>query len=566
MAKRAVIYVRTSSEQQGEKCSPVEQEADCRLFAEEQGLIVVNVYRDIERYRVKNKWVEPSGVRYDRPGLLAMLCDAADDQFDVILAWREDRLYRGMRSMLLVLETIQQNKISIMLALETFDPATAPLKAWLAQIELENIKERMTMGVKARLKAGKANSGQDRYGYQRVGERIEVVPEEAEWVRQIFAWYIERIPLSEMRKYLLAANAPQKAATNPRKFPWSIHSIKGILEGAADYATGIKIQRREGDRFEIRTEPILDMAIYERFLQIRRKPGDRTPSYVRNYALLRGLLYCDCGYRWQVNGTASHAHSVDGHWVRRKEIQGIYFCRALHAEHISPNCPRRIHRREADREVWRQVCNAINHPDLLLNQARIMVADIMTDDNVGQADRERIEKELEHLFFDRQRTITQARKGGISEEEMEIRLNELYRLEVELKSELTSIQHSVDERLLAGWEEKFIQYLDDLRVGIQALTADASSDQEWLETFELKLQIVQLLVEKVMIDVHKQLTVTIHLNLLELLEEGMRNGGSGGDTSQWPTGGLPTKTNTHRQGSSFKAMKGYLTVSAIWNG
>ena len=43
MAKRAVIYIRTSSQQQGEKCSPVEQEADCRLFAERQGLIVVNV-------------------------------------------------------------------------------------------------------------------------------------------------------------------------------------------------------------------------------------------------------------------------------------------------------------------------------------------------------------------------------------------------------------------------------------------------------------------------------------------------------------------------------------------
>ncbi len=119
MGKRAVIYVRTSSEQQGEKNSPVEQEADCRAFAEQQGLVVVNVYRDIERYRVKNKWVEPSGTRYDRPGLLAMLRDAADDQFDIILAWREDRFYRGMRAMLLVLETIQQNKLTIMLAKET---------------------------------------------------------------------------------------------------------------------------------------------------------------------------------------------------------------------------------------------------------------------------------------------------------------------------------------------------------------------------------------------------------------------------------------------------------------
>ena len=49
MGKRAVIYVRTSSEYQGEKCSPVEQEADCRRLAESQGFVVVNIYRDIER-------------------------------------------------------------------------------------------------------------------------------------------------------------------------------------------------------------------------------------------------------------------------------------------------------------------------------------------------------------------------------------------------------------------------------------------------------------------------------------------------------------------------------------
>lgn len=566
MAKRAVIYIRTSSEQQGEKCSPVEQEADCRLFAERQGLIVVNVYRDIERYRVKKKWVEPSGVRYDRPGLMAMLRDAADDQFDVILAWREDRLYRGMRAMLLVLETIQQHNLTIMLAQETFDPATAPLKAWLAQVELENIKERMTMGVKARLKAGKANSGQDRYGYRRVGERIEVVPEEAEWVRQIFAWYIERIPLKEMRAYLLAANAPQKASTNPRKFLWSIFAIKGILAGASDYATGIKVQRREGDRFEIQIEPILDRETYERYLQVRRKPGNRMPSFVRNYALLRGLLYCDCGYRWRVQGTASHSQTVDGQWFKRKEIFGTYVCANQHDELISPDCPRRISRREADHEVWRQVCNAINHPDLLLDQARIMVTELMANVDMGHADQERIEKELERLYFDRQRTITQARKGGISEDEMEGRLNELYRLEVELKNELASIEQSVDKHLLDGWEEKVIRYLDDLKVGIQALTAETSSDQEWLKTFELKQQIVQLLVEKVTIDFHKQLTVTIHLNLLELLEESTKNGGSGGDSSQWPTGGPSIKTTTPRQGPSFQSMKGHLTVSAIWNG
>ena len=173
MAKRAVIYIRTSSEQQGGKSSPVEQEADCRAFAEKEEMIVLNVYKDIKRYRKGSKWIQPSGTRFDRPGLLAMLRDAADDQFDVILAWREDRLYRGMRAMLLVLEVVEQYKLEIMLAKETFDPMTAPIKAWLAQMEIENIKERMTMGVKASLRAGKANSGQDRYGYVRNEDAIE---------------------------------------------------------------------------------------------------------------------------------------------------------------------------------------------------------------------------------------------------------------------------------------------------------------------------------------------------------------------------------------------------------
>ena len=91
MYRKAVIYIRTSSEAQGKKASPNEQEADCRSLAKEKGLVVVRVYRDIEKYRVKNKLVEPSGLRSDRPGLLAMLKDAAKGEFDVILAWREDQ-------------------------------------------------------------------------------------------------------------------------------------------------------------------------------------------------------------------------------------------------------------------------------------------------------------------------------------------------------------------------------------------------------------------------------------------------------------------------------------------
>jgi len=96
MQRKAAIYIRTSSESQGEKASSNEQEADCQSLAQEKELIVIRIYRDIEKYRVKNKLVEPSSLRSDRPGLFTMLKDAANEEFDTILAWREDRLYRGL--------------------------------------------------------------------------------------------------------------------------------------------------------------------------------------------------------------------------------------------------------------------------------------------------------------------------------------------------------------------------------------------------------------------------------------------------------------------------------------
>ncbi|MFZ5902726.1 MAG: recombinase family protein [Chloroflexota bacterium] len=565
MGKRAVIYVRTSSEQQGEKCSPVEQEADCRLYADRQGLVVVNVYRDIERYRVKNKWVEPSGTRYDRPGLLAMLRDAADDQFDVILAWREDRLYRGMRAMLLVLETIQQYKLEVQLAMDKFDPATAPLKAWLAQVELDNIKERMTMGVKARLKAGKANSGQDRYGYKRVGEKIEVVPEEAEWVRQIFAWYIEGIPLLEMRKRLIAANAPQKQATIKRRFPWATTNIQGILKGARDYAYGVKIQRREGESFQIQIDPILDMETYKQFLDIKNKRVFPPTHIPKKDFLIRGLLYCPCSYRMATQISKTSRRHWDGEW-KCGEIYGYYLCACRHPELLSPNCPRSVSNRKADQNVWEQVCSAINHPELLMDQARILVEELKDSALSQNADRELIEKELNTLFINRQWVITRARKGAISESEMEQQLSSMSIQEVELKKQLTAIDEAIDMRLLIDWEAKVTQYFVDLQEGIRALNNIPDSPDEQLYACELKRRIVETLVEKINVDRHHQFTVTIRLHILGILDSCIENNGgtASGGGGHWPLTGSGKQSKPSDITSSFQSRNGHIRVSAVW--
>jgi site-specific DNA recombinase len=267
MSRRAAIYIWTSSETQGGKSSPSEQESDCQTLAKEMGLQVVHVYSDVEKYRVGNRLVEPSGSRSDRPALQSMLKDASRDEFDIILAWREDRLYRGIRAMLTVLETIQDYKIEILLAKETFDSKIAPIRAWVAQMELDGMKERLGMGVKARLKAGKANTGQDRYGYIRIDENIHLVEEEATWVRQIFAWYIQKTPLNQIRKHLIAANAPQKGSSISRHIQWSRSSIQAILKSAREYAYGFKTYSRAGQTFQIPVAPIINIPTYELFVR-----------------------------------------------------------------------------------------------------------------------------------------------------------------------------------------------------------------------------------------------------------------------------------------------------------
>ena len=519
MSKQAVIYVRTSSERQGEKSSPIEQEADCRRLAAEQGLSVTHVYKDIERYRVKSRMIDPSGTRYDRPGLLAMLQDAAQGHFDVILAWREDRLYRGMRAMLMVLETIQEHKITVLLARETFDPKIAPLKAWVAQMELEGIRERMTMGVKARLRAGKANAGVDRYGYQRNGEVIEILEEEARWVRKIFEWYIEHIPLLEIRRRLIAANAPQKGGTVPRRIQWSRNVIQQILGAAKEYATGLKTQSRGGESFEITVEPIIDLATYEAFLRVREANTNYPARHQKHEYLIGGLLYCACGRRWGARSESPRRRNRKGEWVDRNQQPGRYFCRQIHEEHISRDCPRQIGMVKADSEVWEKVRMAINNPDILLAQARTVVDEWRVNADAFTDDQERIQKELDTLILERQWVITQARRGSISESDMDYQLGALDLQELSLKQDLATVMQQAQIHISDDWEEQVRDYLADLQVGVASLEFDARGPEDAQEIFEIKRQTVTTLVRQVTIDRNRELHVEIGLDLSKIFSD-----------------------------------------------
>jgi DNA invertase Pin-like site-specific DNA recombinase len=516
MQRKAAIYIRTSSETQGERTSPSEQEADCRSLAQEKELTVVRIYRDIEKYRVKNKLVEPSGLRSDRPGLLSMLKDASRGDFDVILAWREDRLYRGLRSMLLVLEAIQKYNITILLVKETFDPQIAPIRAWVAQMELESMQERMTMGVIARLKAGKANTGQDRYGYARDGEKIHILEEEAQWVRQIFAWYIQKTPLMQIRKCLIAANAPQKGSSIYRQIQWSRSSIQAILRSAKEYAYGFKTYSRAGQTFHIPVEPIIDMPTYELFVKMREENTTYPKHRKKNDYLLAGHIKCACNLTWRAR-TAAHRRSRKGEWVERRTPISTYFCPQLHKELRPPECPKSVSAKRAEAQVWGKLYEFVMNPDFLLTQANELVHELQQKYEYLQKTQKQLLEELEEQFIYRQRVITEARKARRVDADFDKQMSGLYEIEEQLKRKLALIEEKIDTYVGMDWEAKVNDYVEDLQAGIEEMNSTVpQTPEEQHRIFLLKKELVDELVEEAIIDGKRDIQVQFRAKIINL--------------------------------------------------
>jgi hypothetical protein len=159
--------------------------------------------------------------------------------------------------------------------------------------------------------------------------------------------------------------------------------------------------------------------------------------------LIRGLLYCPCEYRMGVHISKTSRRHWDGEWESGK-ISGYYICGCRHDELLSPDCPRSVNNSEADQNVWQQVCNVINNPSLLIEQARILVEEFKTDALLYSNDKELIEKELDNLILSRQWVITQARKGALSEAEMDQQLMDMSVKEVQLKKQLIAVQETID--------------------------------------------------------------------------------------------------------------------------
>jgi DNA invertase Pin-like site-specific DNA recombinase len=497
--KRAAIYIRVSTEAQSEKISPEIQEKDCIEYCQRKGYQVIGAYRDTEKYKVGNRLIEPSGTRNDRPQLKRMLADSDAGLFDVLIAWREDRLYRGVnRAMLEISDRVSQKTIEVELVKEFYDPFTAPVKAWAAGVELQAKHDRHIMGVRGRLAKGKMWAANPVYGYDMVDGFFVVNEIEAGWVRSIWKWYGEGWSVGDIRSQLITSGALQKGV-RPRKYIWSTFIIRHIL-AREDYFTGIYKVIWDGENHELSIPPILEAESYYAVKNRQAQWKIFPAGNYGEYALAGGLLYC-------------HGCNVKMHVVRTINQQGrsylYYRCDNSGRTH-SPDCVGYLPLAKTDNEIWSRLWSKFSKPDELEEALQERIGQLRAEETDAGGYLEGIQTRLDELTMERQWVITQGRKRTITADDMELQLMALTIQENELRREYSEKMVLTGDRA-----EKLIEmariFREDFIRGLEEIDREQDTEKMQKLQFEFRRKIISGLVTRV--DVFKDKTIQVQTEL-----------------------------------------------------
>jgi site-specific DNA recombinase len=501
-AKRAAIYIRVSSERQAEKTSPEAQKNDCSALCESKGYTVVEVYADTERYRVGKRLVEPSGTRADRPQFKRMLADGRASRFDVIIAWREDRLYRDSRPMLDLSDLLDDTKITVELVKEHFDQSIMWIKAGVAKMELQAKHDRFMMGVAGRLEKGLTWNSIPPYGYSKTKNGSFIVnPDEAQWIQALFRWYGEGVALHAIRRRLIAGGAVQRKKGNRRV--WTLATLRKFLRHEY-YWTGIHTVNWDGEIFEIPI-PILitqdEIArVQERRLQYKQYPAGNA----KHDFLAAGLIVCPAC------GTTCRLATLTNSRTRKRDGQRgkwhYYECYNFRNRGYEDGCIKRINAKKTDEKIWAKLSEFIEKPGLLVAKAKQRLDELRAQAAETKVDVGDLKAKRDRLKEKRRTHIEWASDGSISKEDM-------LALNMPLNNEVDALEQRIHEQEIqaSGQDEKVLEamqlYEHLLREGWQVLNREPETEEEAQLQRENRPKFVRRIVKRIDIDKTGELLV-----------------------------------------------------------
>lgn len=224
MAKeiRVGIWIRVSSAQQAKTDSPKHHRLRARAYAESRGWTVVTEY-NLEG--VKGDQVD------SHPEFARMLEDIRSGRINVLVFSRLARLGRSLTTLIELAEEFKKCGAQLVSLGENLDTSTPMgrafffLAALFAEMEKENIAERIQDSVEIRGQLGK-RLGQAAYGYQwNAARQLELNPEQAPIRLLMYDWLIELKSL-----HLVAERLNDNGYTNGSEEPWVGHQIRPLIE------------------------------------------------------------------------------------------------------------------------------------------------------------------------------------------------------------------------------------------------------------------------------------------------------------------------------------------------
>lgn len=328
MAKVA-IYTRVSTSMQADEGYSLDEQID-----------KLKAYCDIKDWTVYKVYSDGgfTGSNIKRPAMTNLVSDAKAKKFDTVLVYKLDRLSRSQKDTLYLIEEVFiKNDIDFLSLNENFDTSSAFGKAMIgilsvfAQLEREQIKERMLLGKVGRAKSGKsmmwAKSSYG-YNYDKKTGTLDIVPAEAIIVRKIYELYLSGKSITKLRDYLNENNL----LTN-KKVKWSYRTTQSVLTNPV-YCGLI---RYDGEIYPGLHEPIITKETFDLAQEIIKERQMTALTYLnprpfKAKYMLSGIIRCGyCGAPLKImlgekrkDGTRTMRYQCTNRFPRKTKPLVIY--------------------------------------------------------------------------------------------------------------------------------------------------------------------------------------------------------------------------------------------------
>ena len=498
---RAAIYARVSDKSQDgeDKTSISEQIGEMEAYCQDRGLTITARYQEVGR-----------GWSKKRPEFQRILADAKQGRFDVIVCWKSDRLSRGMYTAAALMEVVEAHQVRLESVMDAIDMKTFGLMAAIGKIELDNFRERATLGKRGTAKQGRVPTGKLPYGY-RIGEdgRPEVVEEQAEVVRRIFQMYVhEGMGSPSIAVRLTDEGIP----TQTGKMLWRQSYIHYVLRNETYTGTwiygkervisteeGVKVYQQPEDTWiEVPVPQIVDDETWERAQVLKKQRSRRARRNTKETYLLQHLLRCgECGHSFHAKSTWSTTNVRGGEKYRYDlpTPRRYYRCNGMHSLRLKCRARHYIRAERLEEPVWSEVRRLLQNPDLIV--AGIDTLD--TQENGGlEEEMAQAERDMRSIQTEEDRAIRLFVSGKITESQLDHQrryiTERLERARAKLDYYRAQEASGAEKRLLMdavlAWAREVGKGLDDL-------------------TDEQRREILQMVVEQVVIDRDNNVDITL---------------------------------------------------------